>query len=58
MPIVPNRVHIFVPGQDLDIRRAGAKDTEWIEPIYGARQNPVLNAVAQKMQQLTTPDWR
>ena len=23
--------------KDFDIRRAGAKDTEWIGPIYGAK---------------------
>ena len=37
----------FLEAKGFDISVAGAKDTEWIGPIYGARTSPVMELSQQ-----------
>ena len=49
----------FKEAKGFDIIGAGAKDTEWIGPIYGAKQNyaykPILADKASTSKNLTGP---
>ena len=48
----------FKEAKGFDISGAGAKDTEWIGPIYGARQTHALWSHGRRQVKLRHIMWR